>query len=382
MSGWGYQDNMIAKYHMLDGASVTVIANKYVYDKEGNYVRTDASTEYDENGVKIVRLDQIGDKQLKGPAERVHYKGLYECLTDEKPDIIFLHNPQIMDTEDIVRYIKDIKTGKNINCVDGKPGVIRLYVDSHSDYSNSGRNFLSKHILHGIFWRNKIRKLIPYTEKFYGVLPARVDFMLDRYHTPKDRTELLVMGMDDEKAEEAASPEVRSRIRQELGISENDFLIISGGKIDHSKTQTLLLMRAVEKISKELDTDKIRLVVFGSVVDDMKDEFDSIIEETNKNRKIIDYIGWLSADGTYPYFASSDLAVFPGRHSVMWEQVAGQGIPMVVKFWEGTTHVDLGGNCKFLYKDSVEEIEEVIKVLPIIIERLREISPFHKNLEK
>ena len=48
MSGWGYQDNMIAKYHMLDGASVTVIANKYVYDKEGNYVRTDASTEYDE----------------------------------------------------------------------------------------------------------------------------------------------------------------------------------------------------------------------------------------------------------------------------------------------------------------------------------------------
>ena len=35
-------------------------------------------------------------------------------------------------------------------------------------------------------------------------------------------------------------------------------------------------MRAVEKISKELDTDKIRLVVFGSVVDDMKDEFDRI----------------------------------------------------------------------------------------------------------
>lgn len=29
-----------------------------------------------------------------------------------------------------------------------------------------------------------------------------------------------------------------------------------------------------------------------------------------------------------------------------------------------------------------EEIEEVIKVLPIIIERLRSISPFHKNLEK
>ena len=97
MDGWGYQDNMIAKYHVLDGNDVTVIANRYVYDKQGNYVRTDKTEETDCNGVKIVRLAQKGNKMLKGPAERVHYVGLYETLRDEKPDVIFVHNPQIMD---------------------------------------------------------------------------------------------------------------------------------------------------------------------------------------------------------------------------------------------------------------------------------------------
>ena len=53
--------------------------------------------------------------------------------------------------------------------------------------------------------------------------------------------------------------------------------------------------------------------------------------------------------------------IFPGRHSVMWEQVAAQGIPMFVKKWEGTTHVDLGGNVKFINNDTVAEIQGMIE---------------------
>lgn len=35
------------------------------------------------------------------------------------------------------------------------------------------------------------------------------------------------------------------------------------------------------------------------------------------------------------------------------------GIPMICKYWDGTTRVDLGGNVKFLYQDSTEEIKKV-----------------------
>ena len=344
MSGWGYQDNMIAKYHKLEGHDVTVIANRYVYDEKGNYTPTDKTEEIDVNGVKILRLAQKGNKQQKGPAERVHYIGLYKTLENEKPEIIFIHNPQIMDVNDIVRYMKSHKDA-------------RMYVDSHSDYSNSGRNFLSKHILHGIFWRSKVQKLVPYTRKFYGVLPARVDFLLDRYKTPKDKTELLVMGMDDEKAEAADKPEIIMEIRTKYNISDDDFLIVTGGKIDSAKRQTLLLMDAVKAINLSSNISRrIKLLVFGSVTDELKPEFEKLLNSTED----ITYIGWLDADDTYPYFAAADLVVFPGRHSVMWEQVVGQGKPMIVKYWEGTTHVDLGENCKFIMHDTVDNIVKSI----------------------
>ena len=350
MSGWGYQDNMLAKYHKLEGHEVSVIANDYVYDEKGNYEKLKApftNPSYDINGVAIYRLKQKGNKQVTGPAMRVHYLGLYECLTSISPDIIFLHNPQILDVDDIVKYIKNANNS------------VKLYVDSHSDYSNSGRNFLSKHILHGIIWRSKVKKLIPYAERFYGVLPARVDFLLDRYKTPKEKTCLLCMGMDTELANKAADEAVIKEIRNKYNINDDDFFLITGGKIDHAKKQTLLLMEAITKI----DNPHVKLLIFGSIVDDMKEEFNRLLKKANENSERIIYIGWLDADDTYPYFAASDFAIFPGRHSVMWEQVAGQGIPMAVKYWEGTTHVDLGGNVVFLKKDSADEIRELIEKL-------------------
>lgn len=342
MDGWGYQDNMIAKYHVSFGYDVTVITNQWVYDQEGNYVKTDKTEEVDRWGVKIVRIPIKHDKPYVSKLKQ--YVGLYENIKKIQPDVIFLHSSQIRDVDDLIRYKKE------------HPEV-KIYVDNHCDYSNSATNWLSKYILHGIVWKRSAQKLNPYVEKFYGVLPARVDFMIERYKLPKDRVELLVMGMDDEKAESAALPGVKEQVREKLGFAEDDFVVITGGKIDHAKRQTLLLIEAVQRIQNP----KLKLLVFGSVVDDMKEQLVQMCDADDR----IQYIGWVQSDDTYPYFAASDLAIFPGRHSVMWEQVAGQGIPMVCKYWDGTTHVDVGGNASFLYKDSTEEIQEVIEKLMV-----------------
>ena len=62
----------------------------------------------------------------------------------------------------------------------------------------------------------------------------------------------------------------------------------------------------------------------------------------------------------YNYFLAADLAVFPGTHSVLWEQACACGIPAVFRDWEGMHHVDVGGNAIFLHEDSTEEIEQVL----------------------
>lgn len=336
--GLTYQENIITKYHRRMGYEVTVIASQYVWDPHGKIVLTDKATYLNEDDVKVIRIPiRFGtvDNRLK------LYPSLYRTVESEEPDILFIHDCQFLDVRVLAKYLR-------------KHPKVRAYVDNHVDYSNGAHGWLSRNILHKMLWRHCAHRIEPYVTRFYGVLPARVDFLQELYALPAAKCELLVMGGDDEMVQRAAQPEVRAYIRAQYGIAEDDFLVVTGGKIDGFKTQTLLLMQAVRNIK----SDKVKLLVFGSVADELKGKVESLADGTK-----VQYIGWIQAKDSYHYFAAADLVVFPGRHSVFWEQVAAQGIPMLVKDWPGTHHVDLGGNVQFLKQDSVDEIKDAIERL-------------------
>ena len=204
---------------------------------------------------------------------------------------------------------------------------------------------MSRNILHGIIWKRCAKKIEPYTEKFYGVVPLRVDFLKEMYGLPAEKCGLLVMGADDDAVARALRPEVRERRRAAYGVTDDDIVIITGGKIDHNKPQVLKLMRAVNSLPDK----RIRLGVFGSVADDLKAEFDRNLTDRVK------YIGWRKSEDIYEDFAAADIVAFPGLHSVLWEQAVGVGAPCLFKRIRGFEHVDLGGNCLFFERDAVEE---------------------------
>ncbi len=334
---YSYQENMLPKFHKQLGYEVEVIASLVTFDKDGKGTFLEKGSVYqNEYDIKVTRLDY--KKPVKVYRKLKRYIGTYEALKKANPDILFIHGCQFMDMDIVVKYVKERSN-------------IKVYVDNHADFSNSGTNWLSKNFLHKILWRHTAHSIEIYTTKFYGVLPARVDWLVNMYKLPKEKCELLVMGADDDKVKEASNPEIRKNIRKKYGIAADDFVIMTGGKIDPWKTQTLLLMEAVAKINNS----KVKLVVFGSVTPELKEQVAARCVEN----KVL-YIGWVQSSESYKYFAAADLAVFPGRHSVFWEQVAGMGIPMVCKYWDGTTHVNAGGNVKFLKKDSVEEIYDAL----------------------
>lgn len=336
--GLTYQENIITKYHRRMGYEVTVISSQYIWDTKGKKVLTDKTTYLNDDDVKMIRLPiRYGtvDNRLKV------YPSLYRTVEHEEPDILFVHDCQFLDVRVLAKYLR-------------KHPNVKAFVDNHVDYSNGAHGWLSKNILHKILWRHCAQRIEPFVTRFYGVLPARVDFLKELYDLPAEKCALLVMGGDDEKVEQAAHPEVRARIRAQYGIDEDNFLVMTGGKIDAYKTQTLLMMEAVQRIQNE----RIRLIVFGSVAPELKEKVDALADG-----KKVQYIGWVQANDSYDYFAAADLVVFPGRHSVFWEQVAAQGIPMLVKDWPGTHHVDLGGNVRFLTEDSAQEIQNEIERL-------------------
>lgn len=351
---YSYQENMLPKFHKQLGYDVEVIASTQSFDEHGNVCYLSNVGSYrNEYNIKVTRLPYKSKKKIWKKFKR--YRGVYDTLEKAEPDILFIHGGQFLDIDQVVKYLK-------------MHSDVTVYVDNHADFSNSATNWLSKNILHKIIWKHAEHLIEPYTSKFYGVLPVRVDFLKNVYRLPSEKCELLVMGADDDLVKMAKKSGARERIRNKYGIKEDDFLIMTGGKIDQWKTQTLLLMKAVHNIVNE----KIKLIVFGSVTQDLMEQVESL-----SDGKKVQYIGWIVSKMTYEYFEAADLVIFPGRHSVMWEQVTGQGIPMVVKDWDGTHHIDIGGNVKFLSRDSVEEIQEVIEYLlnnPREVEQMRYIA--------
>ena len=336
IDNYSYQENLLPKYHKKAGHEVEIVASLYTFDENGKGAWLPKATKYmNEHDIPVTRLAFTKSKF----ASRIRrYVGLMDELERFNPEVLFIHGVQFCDIDVIVKYLKNHKD-------------VKVYADNHADFSNSARNWISKNIQHRIMWRRCAQKIDPYVTKFYGVLPARVDFLINEYKLPAEKVELLVMGADDEAVIAADTEESKLALREKYGIAPDDFLIMYGGKTDNYKKQTMLLMDAVNQI----DNPNLKLIIFGSVIPELKEE----IEKRCSDR--VQYIGWVLAADSYKYFAAADLAVFPGRHSVFWEQVAGQGIPLLVKRWDGTTHVDCGGNVKFLTQDSTEEIKAAIE---------------------
>ena len=353
---WGYQDNIIPIYNKRDGHEVTVISSVLSTDTNNlGYSVKDPGVYLIKEGVKLIRIPFKNKFPFKLEKKFRIYPSLLKTLENEKPDFIFIHGLQFANIVDVVKYLK-----KNTN--------VRTVVDNHADFSNSATNWFSKKILHSIIWRYNAKSITPYTEKFYGVLPARVDFLINVYKVPVEKTELLVMGADVDQINFNDKLMIRKNIRERHSIKETDTLLITGGKIDSAKLQTLDFLKIIIASEKE----NLKVLIFGSIDNEIKEQLFNLVDDDK-----IQFIGWLNTHDIYEYFLASDLGVFPGRHSVLWEQAVGTGLPCLFKYWKGTTHVDVGGNCLFLDNDSYEEIEQ--KLFAIIdnenlFENMKKIS--------
>ena len=81
-----------------------------------------------------------------------------------------------------------------------------------------------------------------------------------------------------------------------------------------------------------------------------------------KTHENIFNLGWKSPKEIQKIILSSDLGVFPGTHSVLWEQYIALQVPCIFKKWTGMTHVDIGGNCIFL-NDSSDVLQTLTDVI-------------------
>lgn len=334
---WGYQDNLLPKYHKKMGHDVTIIVPNYIFE-DGKPVIVDEDDYNLKDGVRVIRRAY---KKYKHPIITYYfsYIPIYDLLQEIKPDFIFFHGLVSLSIKDVIKY--------------KKRNICTIVEDNHLDY-NIGPNPTSiKQNLVRLYYRLLNRYSIRYVEKVYGVTPWRKQYAEDYYGIPSNKTDVLIMGADDEKINFQEKEKIRAYLRDKYDIKETDFLIVTGGKIDKNKGVEVLA-EACLNIG-----EPVKLIIFGNILDDIRESINAIL---SKASNIIN-VGWIDADKVYDYFFAADLVFFPGQHSVLWEQACAAKVPCVFKRWDGMEHVDNGGNCSFIEDVTAENVMNLIRSL-------------------
>ena len=333
-----YQEQTLSRKHQALGYEVSVITSQMYRDKNRQNAYHEVGEHKNKYGVNIIVLPNKSRSNLTG-LFMDQVGGLYDKLCQIKPLIIFIHNFAYKDMRHIVRYAMN------------NPDV-KVYADCHTDYYNSQYDTIYGK-LKAMFARKQGHILNKVAIKFWGTTPWRVDFLKDVYKLPKEKVDLLIAGSDESFIVNVDRVANRENIRKKYGIPQGAFLVVTGGKIDKRKQQNLL-MEAV----KQLKDYNIWLLVFGTPTEEMR----CVIQPYEKCPNIV-MTGWMPSEETYPLFLASDLAFFPGTHSVLWEEAVACAIPLVVKAWDGMSYVNVNGNALLLQDVSVNQIVETIKVL-------------------
>ena len=344
---FSYQENILPRYHKSFGHDVVVVARNLCFDYEGKEMETDTGSYFDEYGIKVIRV-KYREIFINRLTERFADVPMEEILKTEKPDLIFIHDAHrtslsYLKVADYVRHHE--------SCA--------LLGDIHNDFYNSHVEEEKKkspirklynHLINGYFKKHVISKY----RKIYCVAQSCYDYAKDYLKINPDQLELLPLGFDTYLIEQKDKALIRRNFREKYGFKENDIVVAHGGKLDKKK-------RSIELIDslKRLKSENIKLVVFGGIVEEYKNEMNKRLEEC---ADWIVYLGPLKQDEYYDVFLSCDIAVFPGGQSSLWQEAIGCGLPLIVYHLDGKTdYLNRCGNVVFVESQDEEGIYPVLR---------------------
>ena len=103
---WGYQDNLLPKYHRKLGHNVTVITTNTKHEN-GKIITIEKDDYRLIDGQRIIRLEY---KKYKPQyiCDAYRYYKIYDLLCEIKPDFIMVHGLGNISVLQVVKYIKKI----------------------------------------------------------------------------------------------------------------------------------------------------------------------------------------------------------------------------------------------------------------------------------
>lgn len=237
--------------------------------KNGNIVDIAAKNNLaSKNGLKIENVDNIYNVNFsRNPINKDNikaYKELKEIILKNDYDIIHCNTPM---GGVITRLIK--KNNKNINS--------KIIYTAHGFHFFKGAPLLNWIIYYPIekYFSKYTDVLITINEEDYNIAKRKFkNTKVERIHST---------GIDINKFQRKLTLEEKEKIKQELKINKNDFIILNIGELNKNKNQ-IMQLKAIKKLVEEGYND-IKLFICGN--GQLKKEYENFINENNLKKNII-----------------------------------------------------------------------------------------------
>lgn len=308
IEGYNYQENILPQINKQDGHDVYIIASNLIFENNDNTRSTyiEPSKYTNDFGIQVERVQfkhfclQTLTNKLKA------VDGLYGKIERIDPDVILFHGTSSVEIKTLIRYKKLHHN-------------VKIYIDSHADYYTSGTNWISKNLLHGLFFSHYLKRALPYIEKILYVSTGCGSFLKEVYKIPETKMEFYSLGgvipIDSEIMES------RKRICKELVIDDDSIILLQAGKFDKQK-------KLIESLSEFVKNDDSRMVylVCGSLSDEIKEEALSLFERDKRIR----YLGWKSGSELHDYLNACDIYIQPGKVSAIAQDAICRGSVVIL----------------------------------------------------
>jgi len=290
---FSYQENELVKQHVKDGHDVTVVASTEVFDQKRKLSYCSPGTYLGTDGAKVVRLPYRNFLPHFVMKKLRMHPGLRQMLEDGSPDVILFHGLCGWELLTVSSYCKD------------NPGVI-FNVDSHEDYHNSAKTFVSKYVLHKLYYRVIVQQCLKAIGRVLCVTPDTEFFVRKMYGVPKSETEFFPLG--GELFNDEVYQQRRSRFRDKLVVSGQTIVVSQTGKMGKLKKLTDSLEAFINVVGND---ENFLFVIAGEIGGEIEASIGKMIE----GRSNVRVLGWQNVEEMRDLICGTDLYLQPGTQS-------------------------------------------------------------------
>lgn len=326
---------------------MTVLASTETFGEDQYLTYVEPSTYIGRDGAVVIRLPYRRFLPHRLARKLRIHPGVYEQLRLLQPEVILFHGLCGWELQAMARYKRDYMQ-------------VRLFADSHEDLHNSARNFLSRHVLHRLYYAWIIRRCLSSIEKILCVSLETMDFVHTAYGVARDRLEFFPLGgrvYDDLEYQNR-----RVRGRSAAGVSEGQVMLLQTGKMGNRK-------KILQSIRAFIATPgaHMRLIVAGSFDEAVREEALSLIETDAR----IKFVGWQSTNALDDMLCGADVYLQPGTQSATMQMSLCARCPVILA--EFSSHQPFVDGNGWIIRDEVELIS-VLSEISKCSQKLNEMS--------